>query len=149
MTIGGWDRDRILRRTVQTKPFHIEAGSMNAQSALLVAFLAEAVAGQPSVQLQLHVGSTGAGKLDQPSLSWSGNDLKVSAVASMTATSEVESQSPGISLSDDKLTLCFHQKITTPAPGEMVPHWARPVLLEFTVKGLPKQDYKVDIVACS
>ncbi len=122
---------------------------MTTLSAALLAFLAEATAAQPQVSLKVHVGQTGAGSLDQPMLAWKGSALHVSAVTSMTAISSVESRSPGITVSDGTVTLCYHEKVITPPPGEMVPHWARPVLLEFTVKGLPKQDYKVSVTVCS
>jgi hypothetical protein len=122
---------------------------MNILSVTLLAFLAEASAAQPQVSLKVQVGQTGEGTLDQPALTWKDGDLHVKAVASMTATSEVESRSPGITVADRTVTLCYHEKIKTPPPGQMVPHWARPVLLEFTVKGLPQQDYKINVTTCS
>lgn len=121
---------------------------MNIFPVALLALLAPAAAVQPHVSLKVQVGEAGDGTSDQPALSWKDGTLHVQAVTSMTATSEVESGSPGISVADGTVTLCYHQKIITPPPGQMIPHWARPVLLKFTVKGLPQQDYKVSVAVC-
>ncbi len=121
---------------------------MNILLVALLALLAPASAVQPHVSLKVQVGETGEGTLDQPALSWKAGTLHVKAVTSMTATSEVESRSPGITVADGTVTLCYHEKTITPPPGQMIPHWARPVLLKFTVKGLPQQNYKVSVAVC-
>ena len=122
---------------------------MNMLSVALVALLAETAGAQPHVHLKVKVGEAGDGTLDQPALSWKGSTLHARAVTSMTATSEVEATAPpGITVADGTVTLCYHRRNITPPPGQMIPHWARPVLLDFTVQGLPKQDYKVSIAEC-
>ena len=116
--------------------------------AALLAVLSTAAAAQPQVQLQVHVGESGDGTQDKPAVTWSDAVLKVSAVTAMTAIREVSAQSPGITVGDGTVTLCYHEKVTPPAPGQMVPRWARPVLLEFSVTGLPKRDYTVSVSTC-
>lgn len=124
---------------------------MNLLPVILLAATPTAASNAPKAQVQLEIftGQTGEGRPDQPALSWENDVLYVQAVTSMTATTEVRAGNPGISVSGTALTLCYREKIITPPPGQMIPHWARPVLLKFVIHGLPRQDYQVTVTACS
>ena len=122
---------------------------MNPISSLLIALAAAVPVASPQVSMTQHFGDNSGGTLDKPNVEWSNDVLKVSATAMAMATQKVSDEAPGITVSGNTLTLCYHQKNTPTPPGQMTPHWAAPVRLDFTVRGLPKQDYTVAVTACS
>jgi hypothetical protein len=99
----------------------------------------------PQVRLVSHLGQTGGGSAQHPQVEWQGTALTVRVGAYVTATRSISDQPPGLRIDGDQLQLCYGVE-THPLPaGQMAPLWARPVLLEFTVSGLPKQTYAVTV----
>lgn len=76
---------------------------------------------------------------------WKNKMLYVHVVVPLNSGVKINEENPRLSVKGRKLLLCYHQQADPGLIGKPVPSAVAPVLLDFTVTGIPKRNYKIEV----
>jgi hypothetical protein len=83
--------------------------------------------------------------VDKPVSEWVGKILHVHVVKNWVSTLIINTEGSSAQIRGNVLRLCYHQQYVSLKPGQIIPGALAPVILNFTVSGIPIQSYAIEV----
>ncbi len=76
---------------------------------------------------------------------WKNHELLVRTIVDWNSSFKISEKNPGVVLHGDKIFLCYRLETPDIDVKSAAPGFVAPVILDFTIRGIPEHDYSIEI----
>ena len=83
--------------------------------------------------------------IDKPIGEWKGDAFKVKVAVHWNSSISIDDSSASAAVKNNSLVLCYREELAPPPSSDYAVGALAPVILEFTITGIPKRQYVIKV----